>query len=117
MPRILGFEQKNRIQKHIPIESELLNCINSNLLDLNDICNVALEKFLNNCFDPKNSIIVLPRIMDKKLQNRSPARPYIEDEILHDLKFRLLDLNNTLNIALELYLLSRNDLPPTTVNY
>ncbi|AKB35530.1 hypothetical protein MSSAC_0940 [Methanosarcina siciliae C2J] len=81
-----------------------------NHLNLNDILNVALEKYLQGSFSPNTkSIIVIPRIKSRKF-NRVAARPYIEQELLNEVSKRLLDLKNTLNISLEYYLIERSDI-------
>ena len=103
----MGFELRNRVSLTTQIEKELLNIVNSNLLDLNDVLNIALEKYLYTGFSPDTkSVIVMPHIKSRKF-NRIKARPYIEQELLNEVSKRLLDLKNTLNLSLELYLLER----------
>lgn len=110
MPRVMGFERRNRIQIFTKIEKELCDCVDRNLLDMNDVLNVALEKYLQGNFCPETkSIIVMPRIESRKY-NRISARPYIEQELLTETSKRLLDLKNTLNLSLEFYLLERSDI-------
>ena len=100
MPRVMGFERRNRIQIFIQIEKELCDCVEMNHLNLNDILNVALEKYLQGSFSPNTkSIIVIPRIKSRKF-NRLAARPYIEQELLNEVSKRLLDLKNTLKFHL-----------------
>ncbi|WP_269849043.1 hypothetical protein [Methanosarcina horonobensis] len=92
MPRVMGFERRNRIQVFTQIEKELCDCVEMNLLDLNDVLNVALEKYLQGSYSPNTkSIIVIPRIKSRKF-NRVAARPYIEQELLNEVSKRLLDL-------------------------
>lgn len=106
----MGFERRNRVQIFTQIEKELCDCVNKNLLDLNDVLNVALEKYLQDAFCPETkSIIVMPRI-EARRYNRISARPYIEQELLIEISKRLLDLKNTLNLSLEFYLLERPDI-------
>jgi hypothetical protein len=110
MPRVMGFERRNRTQIITQIEQELCDCVDRNLLDMNDVLNVALEKYLQNSFSPETkSIIVMPRIESRRF-NRISVRPYIEKELINDASKRLLDLKNTLNLSLEFYLLERSDI-------
>lgn len=105
----MGFESRNRTQIATQIEKELYDCVEMNLLDLNDVLNVALEKYLQGSFSSDTkSVIVIPRIKSRKF-NRLAARPYIEQELLNEVSKRLLDLKNTLNLSLEYYLIERSD--------
>ncbi len=110
MPRVMGLQQKNREQIITKIEKELYDCVEINLLDLNDVLNVALEKYLQGKFSKETkSFIVMPRIESHRY-NRISVRPYIEKELLDEASIRLLDLKNTLNLSLEYYLLERSDI-------
>ena len=48
MPRILGMEKKNREQIRCYVESEIMQAMKFNTLDVNDTINLALEKHLKD---------------------------------------------------------------------
>lgn len=111
MPRVMGLQQRNRMQIITQIEKELCDSVEMNLLDLNDVLNVALEKYLQGNFSQETkSTIVFPRIKSHRF-NRISVRPYIEKELLDEASRRLLDLKNTLNLSLEYYLKERQNIP------
>ena len=104
MPRNMGLAKKNRVQTYVKIEPELLKSIEDHKLDLNSTLNVALEKGLQDSFpsDLKASLTV--HRFDSGTCQGVPVRPYIERELMFEVKAKGLLLKTIMNNSLKLYL-------------
>lgn len=52
--------------------------------------------------------LTMPRILGMEKKNREQHRTYIEKEIMQTMKAHTLDINDTINLALEKHLLDKN---------